>query len=1099
MNLLGFLLILCGLTFTPLFIIFACKNATLKKTTAKYRHELDRLLSMGAISREQYQNCMRYINDPNVTGYYNSPTFNPNMLTPYPPQPPMNPNQPQGYRPPVNYQPTPQPIQQQNNLVMPNPNMQQQYQQAPPRPVQVPPQPQMFTPQPVYRPVQPVNPVVKTSNESMKTSIILIIGVALVVLAGIIFSTTTWDTLSSVSKTIIVFSVSALFFGVSVIAEKIIHLNKTSMAFYMLGSIFLPLTIICAGYFELFGDYLSLSGGGSSALLTIAFVALGVPSYIGSFKYSRVTVFAWGFLICITSSFLCLLNQFNLPGDIFAICMAVYSTVFILVVDFSEITKGDSSYSKILKLFSIINTGVLCFASVFLTSDGIIALIPLGIFSFVFLSSLFIYSEYSIGAYPYAIIMLIGLYKFKKPDKASDLLFPLVALALLSTVLSIANIVREPVKKILKYISLATVPFAFVFFMFFTIFSGKWSVISLTYIAILIANVSWLAFFNKIRLALYGHAVLVFIFLNGLSSYLLPQSAYRLALCTSLAFFAFVTYRFIPKIRTLASDLIFGLTGLICWYILIFQATDPQIKTASLICVTIFAIAALILASDNNRVLSIIFCWVISVAPVLIAFSAYERIKIDISAITSFSLTFFPCTLLMGALAVLSALFKNESTLLKRLSLPSFISSISFISIFFIRELTIDTHRMPYAWIAVIILAFKAYQFMKNDDKKAFDIDIICLFSTVSLAILISILNYEISVINAFVIVAILPLIIFTAYLITNKFYNKDYVSLSIFSSYSTALLGFIIMMLNYDDNAVGYNLYVIALVAVCYYAFSFVRMNLTGFLPLLYLPFAIKLLCIGFTDNDGIILSVMMLCFVAFLVLGRARQKSLITKLEGTYSIDWLTITSFLFAVLIPYNENTLFFLFVFIAIYIMGYFRRGFTANTDKLLVLSSSIFLSFAFWTQQFFEIPDIIQAEVFLIPVAALCAVIILLWKGYEKITWNIAFYTALVSVLYLGLSAIASEELTDALIILCTMMLVIIISFKQKSMRWFLLSACTLIFLSFYLTREFWLDIQWWVYLLTAGIILLCMAALHERRKQQGITKWEFKLLNYFKK
>lgn len=1096
-------MVLCALVFTPLFIIFAVNNSKLKKSIQKYKHELDRLFKTGKISQEEYRNCMRYINDPNAVNSYNRPPFNPYMYPPYPQYPPIYPNQRQGYRPPVNprpmQQPMPQPIQQ-NIPAISKPNMpsimQPQYQQAPPRPVQpIPPQ-QAFAPPP-YRPIQQQKPVSSVSNESIKTSIILVLGVVFVVLAGIIFSTTTWESLPDIAKTIIIFSLSALFFCVSVLAEKVIHLNKTSTAFYILGSAFLPLTIICAGYFDLLGGWMSLSGEGRPLLLMTAFATLGITSYIGSIKY-KFAFFSWTFLTCITATFLCLLNQFDMNNDIFSICIAVYSTVFIFVIDFSEITEGNSPYSKILKLFTVINTGALSFISLFITTVGIVSFIPLAVFSFVFLTPLFIHSKYSFGVYPYAVLMFVGLYKLVRPDSISEFLLPFVGLALLSTVLTITNVIKDPVKIILKYVSLVTVPFIFLFSTSLFIFSAKWSITTLILIAILIVDMSWHAFKDKIRLALYSQTVLVFILLEGLSSYSSPHTAGKFVLFTSLTFIALLAYRSVPKIRTLASDLIFGLTGLICWFISINQSIDTQTATASLLCIIIFALASLILATDKNKIISIIFSCVVSVVPIFIALSGYQRAKIDINEITSFSLCFFPCALILGALAALSSLFKKDSITLKNISLPSFISSLSLISILFIRELTIDTHRMPYMWIAVIIIAFKTFEIRNNSNKIAYVISTFSLLTATIIAIIISILNYDISDINAWVIVSLLPLIIFALYLIAKKYMGRNYSVLPIFCSYSLAILSFVILLLNYnDENAIGYYLFVIAVSAVSYSAFSFVGMNIARFLPLLYLPFAIKHACMCFTDSDSVIMFVLCVCFIAYLTVGRLLQKNIVIKTDNSYHIDWLTIVSFIFIFYLPYNDP--FYLFVFIAVYIMGYFRRELKENTDKLIVLYTSISLSIAFWAQEFFKIPDIIKSEIFLIPIAILCAVIILLWKNYGKITWNIAFITALLSVIYLGLAAIVSEELTDALIILCLMMIILLISFTQKSMRWFLMSTCTLIILTFYLTRNFWLSIQWWVYLLIAGIILLCMAAVYERRKQKGITKWEFKLFNYFKK
>ena len=79
----------------------------------------------------------------------------------------------------------------------------------------------------------------------------LVIGVIFVVLAGLIFATTAWHVLPSVCKVIMVLGGSGLFFGASRAAEKYFKIERTGQAFYILGSVFLFLTILAAGYFGL--------------------------------------------------------------------------------------------------------------------------------------------------------------------------------------------------------------------------------------------------------------------------------------------------------------------------------------------------------------------------------------------------------------------------------------------------------------------------------------------------------------------------------------------------------------------------------------------------------------------------------------------------------------------------------------------------------------------------------------------------------------------------------------------------------------------------------------------------------------------------------
>ena len=71
----------------------------------------------------------------------------------------------------------------------------------------------------------------------------LILGVVFIVLAGLIFATTTWRILPDICKVFSVLGCAVLFFGVSYMTERRFGVHKTSNACYILGSIFLFLAV----------------------------------------------------------------------------------------------------------------------------------------------------------------------------------------------------------------------------------------------------------------------------------------------------------------------------------------------------------------------------------------------------------------------------------------------------------------------------------------------------------------------------------------------------------------------------------------------------------------------------------------------------------------------------------------------------------------------------------------------------------------------------------------------------------------------------------------------------------------------------------------
>lgn len=155
-------------------------------------------------------------------------------------------------------------------------------------------------------------------------SVLLYLGVTLIIFAGVIFATTTWDYLPGAIKAVLLFGFSGMLFGASIVAKQKLKVEKTAFALWVLGSIFLPITCICAGYLEIFGNYFSLNSPGKY-LFALCSALICLPIYIESvLKYSS-KVFAYITVINVTLiayfSFLNLSNQM----DIILVLMGIYN------------------------------------------------------------------------------------------------------------------------------------------------------------------------------------------------------------------------------------------------------------------------------------------------------------------------------------------------------------------------------------------------------------------------------------------------------------------------------------------------------------------------------------------------------------------------------------------------------------------------------------------------------------------------------------------------------------------------------------------------------------------------------------------------------
>ncbi len=193
---------------------------------------------------------------------------------------------------PAVVQPQPAAVQPQPTAVQPQPTVAQQ------RPAAVPPQ---------MRPVANQKTGAVTSSTGLKPVHLLFgIGTLLVVVAGLIFATTTWRLIPSTGKLLILSAVILLFFACSFILEKWMHLKQTSVTFYMLGSFFSSLVVIAVGYFSWFGSSFSLFGEGRFLLCFISLILLGILLLLGHFFYKmRVFLILSSLFLSASLVFLC--------------------------------------------------------------------------------------------------------------------------------------------------------------------------------------------------------------------------------------------------------------------------------------------------------------------------------------------------------------------------------------------------------------------------------------------------------------------------------------------------------------------------------------------------------------------------------------------------------------------------------------------------------------------------------------------------------------------------------------------------------------------------------------------------------------------------
>ncbi len=156
----------------------------------------------------------------------------------------------------------------------------------------------------------------------------LVAGVVLVVLAGLIFGTTTWHILPDICKAAFVFGFAVLFFAASFLAQRLLKIRRTGCAFYILGSIFLMLSVLAVGYFQLLGVEFVMMGYYQWRVLCVGSF-LTTAALFGGCRNFRDRVYTCCCLWGLTISVLFLLLSFRLQYSGVAYGMMYYGTAWI--------------------------------------------------------------------------------------------------------------------------------------------------------------------------------------------------------------------------------------------------------------------------------------------------------------------------------------------------------------------------------------------------------------------------------------------------------------------------------------------------------------------------------------------------------------------------------------------------------------------------------------------------------------------------------------------------------------------------------------------------------------------------------------------------
>lgn len=226
----------------------------------------------------------------------------------------------------------------------------------------------------------------ETSHKVSSINVMLILGALLIIISGFIFATTTWATLGSLVKAVMILSFSAVLFAVSSLAERKLKLPKTGRIFYILGCAFLPITVFAVAFFKIFGEWFSFGGEGSASVIAVASLLTVVVCFKGSYDY-KSKYFAFATLTSVSAYVISIALQIFENTDYVFLSSAVYSFVVILISHMIQQKNVKCEpflvVIEVLPKFELINTIFVSLVSLIIICNGksFIFTIACGIFA----------------------------------------------------------------------------------------------------------------------------------------------------------------------------------------------------------------------------------------------------------------------------------------------------------------------------------------------------------------------------------------------------------------------------------------------------------------------------------------------------------------------------------------------------------------------------------------------------------------------------------------------------------------------------------------------------------------------------------------------
>lgn len=946
---------------------------------------------------------------------------------------------------------------------------------------------------------------------------ILIIGVVLVLMSGLVLATSTWALMSSTLKTILISLVAGLFFGISVTAGKLLKIEKTSFAFWVLGSLFLPVAVLSAGFFQLFGKYLSIFGEGKYLLGAVG-ASLCLPVYLYSARKYRNRLFVWISLITLSSVVAFVLAAIHLKIDLFYFAIVLYNALILFAHKSLRNNEKIKLFTAEVPLFAQVNLVLTTLFMMFFYDNAVF-----NGFNILLTAVLYILMVFAQGhkeyIYVFSCLLVYGIYQVTENSFLSymDLLiFAMVGFVFVGLERYLKK--EKSMQKIFNYTNAVISALSFFY-------------ISIQGIFIRMDQPSWVMFFAYIAIAL-NYLYLSNRTSNKLFAYLTP--IFYVAA-------AYQGYILIQKNISMNVESVVMFSVGIVMFILLYLKNNfkylQTIKESGLLTslmVMIWGIASgfyqeqLILVSVQFMALGLVFymmyktvvqntvkqvykfavpgTWFISVV-ILCA-------KIGSKLRGTEHIFEEPYDLLIAVLVtfLLGYLWQRfDHTLKKPFHYTAHIMMpLSMLTI------SIQHHDEPYAFI--LIAAIYVYSLLKSHSEwkkkvflyAAFTTGVIAIYSLIELLAKVirleQLYNFtEYTLAIGAVLIGTIWFFMNTEWKERTAYYLVPFNMLALYSLTVTYPFGYAASML------------VLIGVSLEVYLLNYYRLQMFQILPLQILVEGIdQFIHLAFNNNSIIALVVLVLFVFAVKFIGeffsdKLYGKSMENKAIPVY-FDWFVVTALtltinigVYAQYLKWGDMLASLLIVYIVHSQIKRVPDGLPSSIAKTL-LGLSLLMPYYTLVEKLGDsfygltLYRLIETELYLLPWIVLVMVLSKkVWRGYGAITRKVEMGVLIAAAFILCNDLRGINQLKEGLILGGLSLASIIGGMQFKKKSFFFVGSGVLIFNMFVQTRDFWGSLPWWVYLLVAGMILIGTASLNEMQKNKKTKKiYRKDLLDKFK-